>query len=87
MCLYCKKTNYVVRDVWNDCLMQVYFHNQPNKQQIILRDEIENENSQYEITLEFNNNNLNRENLFKAIKLENKRIKNYDLGIRLELLE
>ncbi len=86
MCVYCQKTTYVVRDVWNDVLMTAYFHNQPNKKQIILKDDIENLFSQHEIILEFNSN-LNRVNLFKAIKEENKRVMPYNLGIRLELLK
>ncbi len=88
MCVYCQKTIYVVRDVWNDVLMTAYFHNEPtkNKKQIILKDDIENLFSQHEIILEFNDN-LNRENLFKLIKEENKRVGGYNLGIRLELLK
>ena len=88
MCKFCIKTIYTVRDVWNDCLMTVYFHNEKNtkKNKVFFKDDIENTDSQYGITLDFPFNNFNRNNLFKVIQIENKRCKEYDMGIRLELL-
>ena len=68
--------------------MTVYFHNEKNtkKNKVFFKDDIENTDSQYGITLDFPFNNFNRNNLFKVIQIENKRCKEYDMGIRLELL-
>ena len=88
MCVYCTKSIYVVRDVWNDILLQVYFHNQKDKRfnKIVCIDEIEHIGSQYSITLEYPFLEFNRKNIFQVMQLENKRCKEYGMGIRLELL-